>query len=287
MNDYLIFADVSGDLDIEFAKKNKIGFVPMQYTIDNKTFTFDGTNVDELDFYTYLSQGKMSVTTQITPFTYDEIFSPYLEKGISVLCLCLSSGLSSTFQSALTAAQLLNEKYKPAKFIPIDSLGATGGMGIVAERMAANKKSGMSIDDNAKAAQELIKSIAIYCYVEELMHLHRGGRISGTSAAIGRVLNIKPLIKVTPYGKLENFAKLKGQKKALNFLAEQYAEEADMNSGDPVYICDAICKDTANSLAELIKAKNPSVKIKLITLSPIIGTHLGPQALTLNYKKKI
>ncbi|MCH5164875.1 MAG: DegV family protein [Clostridiales bacterium] len=284
--DYIIFMDVSGDLDKEFAAKNDVKFVPMEYTMSGVTYTL--TDMDDsghADFYKKL-RGNSSVTTQITPYTYEKLFEPYLEQGHSVLYLCLSSGLSSTFESACTAASNLKERHPNATLFPIDSLAATAGMGILAEMMVKNKQNGMSAEENKKSVEDARNTVYTSCFVEDLMHLKRGGRIGAVSAVFGSMLGIKPIIRITPNGKLENCDKPKGERKALAKLCEKYRELADMNSEYNVYVCHADNLEMARFFEEELKAINPNITISERGLSPIIGTHLGPGSVLISFKKK-
>ena len=286
-NDYLIFMDVSVDLDENFAAENDVRFVPMQYTINNETFELENMNdAAHADFYKML-RGSSSVTTQITPYTYEKMFAQYLENGTSVLCLCLSSGLSSTYESACIAANNLNERYANAKFYPIDSLAATAGMGILLEMMVKNKRDGMSAEENKTYIEAQRDGVYTSCYVEAWMHLKRGGRIGAVSAVFGSMLGIKPIIKITPEGKLENCDKPKGERRALAKLCEKYKEMADMNGEENyIYVCHADNKPMAEVFETMLKEINPDVKIRERLLSPIIGTHLGPGSVLLSFKKK-
>ena len=288
MSDYLIFTDASADIDFEFAEKYNIGFVPMEYTLGDEDYICNGKETEEQlkKFYDCLRDGKTSKTTQINPYCYEEFFAPYLEKGLSVLYLCLSSGLSSTYHSACTAAENLKKKFPEADFIPVDSLYATTGMGIFLEKMAANREKGMTILENKKAIEGLRGSLFANCYVEDLMHLKRGGRISAAKAVFGILLGIKPIITFTDHGTLEMVDKKKGTRQAVSYMVENYKKYGDLESDTPVYVCDSDAPEMARYTVEKVLAANPRAIVKSTGLSPIIGTHLGPGSVVLFYEKK-
>lgn len=288
MKDYVIYTDASADVDSDFLNANGVKTVPMEYMLDGEPQSCYGNDAEKYkEFYGKLRRGSNATTSQITPFIYEETFSPLLEKGVSVLYISLSSGLSSTFQSACTAAKTLKEKYPDADLIPVDSLFATGGMGLLCERAVRNKGNGLSAAENASDLALLRKDkLAGVCFVDNLNHLRKGGRISAATAVFGTILNIKPLIAITDDGTLKNFGKCQGERRALKELADIYKKNADFSADYSVYICDSDNPKGSEALAQSIKAINPDAVIKKVFLTPIIGTHLGPDSVVLCYVKK-
>ncbi|MCI9403880.1 MAG: DegV family protein [Clostridia bacterium] len=288
MNDYLIFTDASADLVEAIADENGVQYIEMPCASEDGVFNCTGRNTDEefCSFYEGIRTGELPKTTQITPFTYEEIATPYLKDGKSVLYLSLSSGLSSTFEAACLAAENLNGKFGDARFVPIDSIGATGSMGILVERMIENRKNGLSIDDNKADIEQFKHKMYTTCYVDDLKHLRRGGRIGAATAVIGAMLNIKPIIRITEDGKLESCGKPRGERKAITFLSDVYKEKADLSADSPIYISDADNDEMAGIMESEIKAINPNAIIRRRRLSPIIGTHLGPESVVIAFVKK-
>ena len=159
-------------------------------------------------------------------------------------------------------------------------------MSLIAERMLSNKAKGMSAEENAADIDVYKHNIYTTCYVEDLHHLKRGGRIGAVKAALGTMLNLKPIIFITPDGHIDNKVNCRGTRKALSFLADKYKELADMTAGSPVYVCDADNVDMAEILASEVRAINPNVTIRRSKLSPIIGTHLGPESVLISFVTK-
>ena len=287
MEGYLLFMDVSGDVDPDLAKENGLGFVPMEFIIDGESKIYDetpeGFNVTE--FYDWIKQDKVIKTTQINSYKYEEFFSPYLERGNSILYLCLSSGLSSTYQSAVAAAEILKKKYPDVDLVPVDSILATAPMGLLCERMIENRNKGLSVFDNAKDLNEAKKKIGGYVFVDDLTALKRGGRISSAVAFFGAMLNIKPIIKIED-GTLHLIDKQKGVKNALRKLAEIFSEKHDFSSSETVYVVDACEEIHADELEKEVLAIAPESKVKRRLLSPIIGAHLGKGAVIVSFWKK-
>ena len=288
MKDYLLFMDVSGDVDKRFVDQGKISLVPMEFVIDGevKLYTDDDKGMDPVEFYEFVKKKVPMSTTQISPSKWAEYFEPYLQAGQSVLCLCLSSGLSNSYNSAAAAAQELNVKYQDAKFVPVDSIRATGITGIIAERMILNKDNGMSIDENFADLEQFKHKTLACAYVDDLDSLKRGGRISRTVAFFGGLMDIKPLIQFNADGTLSVWGKQRGYKKSIANMIEYYLDKTDTEHVQKVYITHANDVNYANELAEKIKEVNPNADITIRLLSPIIGVHLGPSAMVLGFVGK-
>lgn len=276
--DYEIVMDVAGDIDRKIAEENGIRFIPMEYTLGNAMRTCNGPEPDEIltEFYNGQRQGDLTKTSQISPYQYETYLKEYFEAGKSVLYLCLSSGLSSTFQSSCMAKQTLTEDYPNCGFYPVDSLAATGGMGVLAERAIRNRKNGMSVQENYEDLLKATTKIRHWFVVEDLMYLKRGGRISASTAIIGTALNIKPILIINKEGKLDTVAKKRGDKASLKELITQFEAEYDTESGDVIYVANADCPGKAEQLVEQIKELYPNCEVRSTGLTPIIGAHTGP-----------
>ncbi|MDE6047470.1 MAG: DegV family protein, partial [Anaeroplasmataceae bacterium] len=150
MSKYVILMDVSGDIEQASVDKWDLKFIPMQYSLGDEMRTSNGPEAEDVLklFYDGQRNGDLTKTSQITPFQYEEYFEPYLKEGFSVLYLCLSSGLSSTYSAACLAKESLKEKYPDLDVYPIDTLAATGGMGVIAEIALKNREKGLSIEEN-------------------------------------------------------------------------------------------------------------------------------------------
>lgn len=281
--DYEIFADVSIDIDQTFAGQNQLRYVPMEYMLGTDTFHCDAPESDSMmhDFYEKLRNKIATRTSQITPYHYETIFKPYVEKNQPILYLSLSSGLSNTYESALMAVENLKDTYDHVEIEVVDSLGATGGMGLLAESACKNRSAGMSLGENAAWLRERAKNIHYWFKVEDLMYLKRGGRVSAATAVVGTALNIKPVLNINPEGKLDTIAKKRGNKQAIRYIIEQFEQTFDKSLGDTVYICCADCMEDARQLREMVLEKQPDLNVKITMLSPIIGAHTGPDMLSL------
>lgn len=276
---YLIFADASADIDKNFGEENDVHYIPMEYSLGDEMRTCAGVEPESVmkAFYNGQRNGDLTKTSQISPYLYKEYLEPYFKAGYSVLYLCLSSGLSSTYQSALLAKEELKEEYPELDFYPIDSLAATGGMGVLTERAVRNLDAGMSIEDNYNDLLACVAKIRHWFMVEDLMYLKRGGRVSAATAVVGSALNIKPILKIDENGKLITIAKKRGSKAALNELFELFMKTYDAECKDDVIsIVHADAAEVAEELKQKVLEIYPDVTIRTGYLTPIIGAHTGP-----------
>lgn len=276
--EYIIYSDISADLPAQFASEKDIRFIPMSYTIGDEDRVCSGIEPDDIlkRFYNGQRAGDLTHTTQISPYKYVEIFEPILSEGKSILYISLSSGLSNTYNSSLIAAEELAEKYPDVKVVCVDSLGATGGMGVLLELAAHNRDKGMTIEENAEWLNNNKLRIYHWFMVEDLMYLKRGGRIPAATAIVGSALNIKPMLKIDTDGTLSTFAKKRGAKAAMNELLELYKTQHAGGKGERVIIIHADDIDKANYLKDRVLGINPDADISVLMLSPIIGAHVGP-----------
>lgn len=283
MNDYIICMDASGDLLREIAKENEVDFVPMEYSLGEEMRTSYGCEDEAVlkKFYDGQRGGDLTRTSQISPYMYEEYFKKFLKEGKSVLYFCLSSGLSSTYESAMLAVDNLKEEYPELEVLPVDTLAATGGMGILAEKAIENRKKGMPIRENYEAVRALVPKLRHFFMVQDLMYLKRGGRVSAATAIVGSALNIKPILKIDENGKLVTIDKKRGNKAAMMSLFAYFKDNYNPELGNTIYICDADTPELADTLVEKVREEAPDVVIRRTMLSPIIGAHTGPGMLSM------
>ncbi len=280
---YYIYADASIDILPALAKQYAIQLVPMHYELAGETFscTALATETQMHEYYEKQRRGAVTHTSQVGPANYMDIFRPLLEQGEDILCLTLSSGLSSTYQSALMAAEELS--HYPGKLFVIDSLGATAGLGLLAELAGKNKEEGLSIGENADRLMQNRLYIAHHFMVDDLMYLQRGGRISASAAIVGSMLNVKPLLRINETGSLEITGKRRGIAASWKELVSEYEKNRDPQNGQFVYLLHADCSDLAVRLRHLILERCPDSQVCTLPVGPIIGAHTGPGMMALAY----
>lgn len=278
MRDYVICIDASVDIEQKFIDDNGVVIIPMEYMIGSEEKMMQNRLTDEqfLAFYDAMRKGEVTHTSQITPFTYQQVFKREAEKGHDILYISLSSGLSSTYTSALNAAEDIEEEFDGLKVEVVDSLAATGGMGLILIMAVKNRQDGMSLSDNAAALRNSAGKVCHWFLVDDLKYLRRGGRISAATAVAGAVLNIKPILKIADDGTLVSIAKKRGLAKASSFLTECYAAAVDRSLPPDVVIAHADCEQEAEAMRGRILAANPDAQVHICGLGPVIGAHTGP-----------
>lgn len=276
MHPYHILTDAAADLLPQLVKDEDIGFIPMPYTVDEEERVCVGPEPQEVlkRFYDCQRRGQVPRTTQISPQNYIDFFSSFAEKGEDMLYLCLSGGLSNTYNSALMAADVVREKFPGVALRCVDTRAATGGMGLLLEAAAQNRAQGLSVADNAAWLEEHRLEVQHWFMVEDLMYLKRGGRLSAATAMMGVALNIKPVLRIQADGTLVNFEKKRGSKGAMDRLVELYAQTA--RAGEQVYVIHADNPAAAEYLTAGVRAHDPDCPITAVDLGPVIGAHVGP-----------
>ena len=222
MRDYVITVNSTVDLPLEWLEERNVPVIPLRYTIDGQTYT-DMHGLSAKEFFAKLREGKMSTTSQVNPEEAADMLEPYLKEGKDILHLGFSSGLSGTLNSMKVAGEMLSEKYPEAKIIVIDTLCACLGEGLLLHHALKRKAEGMTIDQLSEWVEENKLHICHYFTVDYLNHLHRGGRVSKTTAVIGTLVQIKPIIHMDNAGKLQVIGKERGRKRSLNKIVDMAA----------------------------------------------------------------
>ncbi len=278
MRDYVIATECTCDLDDGLIGKLGIKIIPMEVIMEDKTFEHypDFRNYNAKKFYNDLKEGGSAGTTQINPQKYLNFFTPFLKEGKDILYICFSSGLSSTYNSAIIAKMQLEDEY-PNKIEVVDSLAASGGEGLLTILAYENKEKGFSLEENKEWLENNKLKIAHYFTVDDLMFLKRGGRISAATAIVGSALKIKPLLTVDENGKLVSISKAHGRRAAINTLFNYFN---DANTGSTVIINHGDCEEDALYLKNKIFENNHNINVMVSYSGPVIGAHTGPGLLT-------
>ncbi len=281
--DYVILTDSTTDISQEIADEIDVKVWPMQFELDGLTYRNfpDEREMKSDEFYDIMRKGKMPKTSQINVVDFCEYFSEYLDKGLDVLYICFSSGLSGTYNNSLIAIEELKGRYPDRKIISVDSLAASMGEGLLVYLAAQQKKKGMGLEELAKWVEDNRLHLCHWFTVDDLHHLKRGGRVTAATAIVGSALNIKPVLHVDDEGHLINMSKVRGRKASLNAMVDQMVETYT-DQFDTVMICQGGCHDDAEYLAGEVKKRVKGVK-KLImgNIGPVIGAHAGPGVLAL------
>ena len=248
----------------------------LSYLMDDVSYVSDGTDESIQAIYNAMRDGKMLKTSQVTPDMWESCFRELLSAGHDVLTITFSSGLSGTSAAAFMAADEVREDYPDRKLIVIDSLQASAGEGLMVRYALQNRTSGMSIDDNAAWIKQNVQNFVAWFTVDDLMHLHRGGRVSAASAIVGSLVRIKPIMRVDENGKLAVYEKCPGRKRSIRVLAEKIIADIANPEGQILHISHGDCLDEAQQLADLLKAALPIADVQISYVGSVIGAHTGP-----------
>ena len=280
MSNYVIFTDSSCDLSPEILAEHGVESRSLIFRFGDSDKEYYNGDMNIADFYQKMRDGGVAKTSAINTQSFKQAFEKILEDGKDILYIGFSSGLSTTYNSAASAAHMLCGEYSERKIITVDSLAASAGLGLLVKLAAEKRDAGLSIEEVASYIEEIKLRLCHWFTVEDLVYLRRGGRVSSTAAAVGNILGIKPMLHVDDAGHLVNVAKIRGRKHSIVALADKYAELADP-SFKRVFISHGDCIADAEYLASLIEAKH-GVKAEIITyVGSVIGAHSGPGTLAL------
>ena len=287
MSSYTILIDTGCDLPEEFIAEHKLIELPLTFHVDDVQHE-EGRwqKITEKEFYDKLRNGSTSGTTLVNPETFVQLFTEYAKRNEPVLYIALSSGLSGTYQNSVIALNEVRETYPDCQIYPVDSLNAAPGIGLIITLAIKKRAEGMSIEDTAKWLEEKRNSCFSLFTVDDLMFLHRGGRVSKLQAVAGSIIGIKPLLNVHPDGTLKLKDKARGRKGALETLVSQMKRSLDPStkSFDTILIGHGDCIEDAKTVEELIKASFDVKEFIIVTIGPVIGAHSGPGTIALFFE---
>ena len=286
MNSFKIMVDTSSDILPEFLIEHDIETLPITFELDgvvhNKGYWQE---VSGKDFYNALRNGGIAKTQQINPDTFHNIFIEYAKAGKDLVFLLLSGKLSATYQSALIALKEVKEEYPDCNIFPIDSISASSGIWQLAAMVVKKRSEGLSAKEVADWVEEKKHRCCGLFTVDDLMYLHRGGRLSKIQAVAGSVLKMKPVLNIAPDGSLALKGKTRGRKASLELLTRQLKQSVnDGTKMDTIYIVHTDCTEDAEVFADMIRKAVDVQKIEIMLMGPVIGAHVGPGAVAALYE---
>lgn len=275
MKEYVITVNSTVDVPRRWLEERHVPFIPLKYAIDGKNYT-DMLGLSSKEFFQKLREGKMSVTSQINPDEARAAFEPFLKEGKDILHLSFSSGLSGTYNSMRIAAEELRKEYPDRKIIVVDTLCACMGEALLLYYVLKQKESGKSIEEAAQWAEDNKLHVCHNVTIDDLKHLHRGGRVSKSAAVLGTMVQIKPMIHMDNEGKLQVIGKERGRKKALNKIVDKAIEQVKGWDNEIIMITHGDCIDDAEYVAKLVREKMGIDHILIHNIGTVIGSHTGP-----------
>ena len=279
---FRIVTDTSSNLPTAYLQAENITVIPFTFhTESGEQSCMDTASFDAKAFYTAMRNGEKVTTSQIPPQRVVDNIRPMLENGDDVLFVSMSSGISGSYASSKIAANQLAEEFPERKMLTVDTYSASLAEGIVVMRAVECRKEGLSIDETYQILRALRHRIAQIFTVGDLRYLKRTGRLSNLEAAVGTVLQIKPLLKGDPEGKIVCFAKVRGRQRAIEEMAKRYEELVVSPETQTVCISHADCEADAQILASMLRRRKPPKDILIVDYEPVTGSQVGPGALAL------
>lgn len=279
---YLITTDSCADMPLSFMTDNNVPFASLSYTLDGITYEDDlGETMSPRAFFKRIRDGEHATTTQLTPARCTEFFEEFLEQGLDILHISFSSSLSGSCSSAFAAADELKEKYPERCVIVIDSLCASMGQGLLLTYAVRMKNGGAEIDEVAEWLEQNKLKVCHYFTVDDLFHLYRGGRVSRSSAMLGSLIGIKPVLRMDSDGKLTPVGKVRGRAASINELLKHMEALAVEPEKQTVYISHGDCLEEAEYLAAAVRRVLKVKHILINNIGPVIGNHTGQGVLAL------
>lgn len=285
MSDFIILTDSSADLGADMVQQLDVQVLPLSISMDQQIYHNypDNREIDPHAFYQLLRQGQVATTSAINVAQYTDALEPLLQAGKDVLVLAFSSGLSTTYNSSRIAVEELSEKYPERKIYTVDTLCASLGQGLLVYLAVKEQKKGRSIEEVRDWVEENKLHLCHQFTVDDLHFLKRGGRISATTAVVGSMLQIKPVLHVDNEGHLINIAKARGRQASLKALVDKMEKTAIDPANQVVFISHGDCPEDAQTVEQMVKERFGVKEVYINYVGPVIGAHSGPGTLALFY----
>lgn len=278
-----IFTDTSANLSEELCGSFDLRVIPFHYIVDGTVYPREKAQnpcLSGQEFYDAMRKGAIVSTSMINTAAYFDAFEVSLSAGRDVIYIGMSSGISGSYNASFMAADMLREKYPERKITTIDTRAASLGEGLVVLYAARLRDEGKDFEQVAEMSQALTDSIVQCFTVDDLIYLHRGGRISGAKAVVGRLLNIKAVLKGDEEGKIVQYRVVRGHRAALDALVQTYAELV-LDKSKPVAIADADCPEDTEYLISKLRGLGFTGQLYTACYEPVTGSHVGPGTVAL------
>jgi DegV family protein with EDD domain len=287
MKDFVIMTDSCCDLPIEYINEKNIPYVALTCNYNGKEYIDDfGQTLNQKNFFNDLRQGALPKTSQANSDSFYNKFKEIVDSGKDIIYICVSSGLSGTFNSANIAKNMILDKYSDANIYIVDILTASLGQGLMVMKAYDMKENGATICEIVNYLEDNKQYLNTYITVDDLNHLKRGGRISSTAATVGIVLHIKPILTINLEGKVMPVIKIRGRKKSIVKIADKVQKRIINPEEQTISICHGDCLDEALKLKDEILKRVQVKNVILNYIGPVVGTFGGPGALAVFFMGK-
>ena len=282
MEDFKIITDTTADLPESYIRENELGIMVVPYIMDGIPQGKE-RKMEVKEFYDRMRGGMMPTTSQINPETAKEYLNGFLEESRQLLVLSFSSGLSGTCGNVSLAAREIMEERPDCRIVVADTLCASLGEGLLVRKAVQLKKAGKSLDETAQWVEAHKENLVHVFTVDDLFHLHRGGRVSKATAIVGTLAGIKPLLHVDEQGHLTAVGKVRGRKKSLQSLVDMMEKQVGSwrDKNDCIFISHGDCAEDADYVKQLVEERFGRKDFLINEIGPTIGTHSGPGTVAL------
>ena len=286
MSEYILSCCSTADLTKEHFESRNISYICFHFALDGVEYMDDlGETMPFEEFYSRMSKGADTRTSQINISEYVDYFSRFAVEGKDIVHICLSSGISGTINSARNAALIIKERYPHCDIRILDSLGASSGFGLLMDAAADRRDEGMGIDELCNWIEANRLKMHHWFFSTDLSAYVRGGRISKTAAVFGGLLEICPLLNMDNLGRLIPRAKVRTKKKVINEIVRAMEQNADggLAYSGKCYISNSACLEDARLVAQMVESRFPKLngKVEIYSVGTTIGAHTGPGTLAL------
>ncbi|MGT2753211.1 DegV family protein [Streptococcus porcinus] len=274
---FFLLTDSTADLDPQWAEEHQVEVVGLSIECEGKIYSTVGSEaLTSQDLLAMMKAGSKPTTSQINVGTFEEIFRRHAKNQDDLLYIAFSSVLSGTYQSALIAREMVLEEYPDAVIEIVDTLAAAGGEGYLSILAAEARDKGRSLQETKVMIEDILPRLRTYFLVDDLYHLMRGGRLSKSSAIIGSLASIKPILWINRAGSLVPIAKVRGRKKAINEIMNQVVGDIAHSTVIIGYSDDL---ESAQKLRDAL-LENPQISdVLIMSIGPVIAAHVGPNTL--------
>ena len=281
MRDYVIMTDSCCDLTDQMARDLELEVLPLTMHMDGQDYPNDlaGTAISNQEFYKRIRAGKLATTSAVNVGQFQDAMRRVLESGRDIVCVCFSSALSTTYQSAVIAAEDLRAEFPEAEIHVMDSLSASLGQGLLLYLAVEQKRKGLTAAELAKWVEDNRLTVCHWFTVDDLNFLKRGGRVSATTALLGTMLSIKPIMHTSDEGKLVPVSKARGRKAAIAALLDKIETLGIHPERQTMFICHADCEEDAKAVAQTIQDRFGTPTVHINYIGPVIGSHTGPNTM--------
>ena len=281
MRDYVIMTDSCCDLTDQMARELELEVLPLTMHMDGQDYPNDlaGTAISNQEFYKRIRAGKLATTSAVNVGQFQDAMRRVLESSRDIVCVCFSSALSTTYQSAVIAAEDLRAEFPEAEIHVVDSLSASLGQGLLLYLAVEQKRKGLTAAELAKWVEDNRLTVCHWFTVDDLNFLKRGGRVSATTALLGTMLSIKPIMHTSDEGKLVPVSKARGRKAAIAALLDKIEALGIHPEKQTMFICHADCEEDAKAVAQTIQDRFGTPTVHINYIGPVIGSHTGPNTM--------